>query len=70
MANMLLSGSQDNSIRLWDVEIGAEDAMLNGHAAEADALAFSADGTTLIRGSTDCTILLWDWKKIAQTKNR
>ena len=64
----LVSGSKDNSIRLWDVETGTEFAVLSGHVGEVNALAFSADGLTLISGSIDGTILLWDWEKIAQRK--
>lgn len=66
----LVSGSKDNSIRLWDVETGVESAVLNGHVGDVNALAFSTDGLTLISGSTDGTILLWDCKKIAQQINK
>ena len=66
----LVSGSRDNTIRLWDVETGTQLAVLSGHVGEVNALAFSADGLTLISGSIDGTILLWDWEQIAQQKNR
>ena len=66
----LVSGSRDNSIRLWDVETGTEFDVLSGHVGEVNTLAFSADGTTLISGSIDDTILLWDWQKVVQPTNR
>ena len=40
----LVSGSMDNSIRLWDVETGVEQAILSGHVADVNALAFATDG--------------------------
>ena len=64
----LVSGSRDNSIRLWDVETGNAFAILSGHVGEVNALAFSADGTTLISGSIDGTILLWDSEKIIESQ--
>ena len=66
----LVSGSRDNSIRLWDVQTHTAFAILNGHVGEVDDLAFSADGLTLISGSIDGTILLWDWEQVAQQTNR
>lgn len=66
----LVSGSRDNSIRLWDAQTGTAFAILSGHVGEVDDLAFSADGLTLISGSIDGTILLWDWEQIAQQTNR
>ena len=66
----LVSGSRDNSIRLWDTEIGMEHVVLSGHVGEVNALTFSADGKTLISGSIDGTILLWDWQKIVRPTDR
>ena len=65
-----VSGSRDNSIRLWDVETGTKFAVLSGHLGEVNVLAFSADGRTLISGSIDGTVLLWDWEMISQPTNR
>jgi WD40 repeat protein len=66
----LVSGSRDNSIRLWDVKTGIEFAILSAHVGEVNALAFSADGTTLTSGSIDGTILLWDWERIIERKDK
>jgi len=53
----LASGSNDGTIRLWDVARGAEAARLEGHAGPVRALCMLADGR-LASGSGDGTIRL------------
>jgi len=57
---MLASGSDDNTIKLWDVATGQELRTLTGHARQVSSVAFSSDGRTLASGSADKTIKLWD----------
>jgi WD40 repeat protein len=56
----LASGSDDKTIKLWDVATGQERATLTGHEREVRSVAFSPDGETLASGSYDGTIRLWD----------
>ena len=56
----LASGSQDNTIKLWDVETGSVLRTLSGHVRFVWSVAFSPDGRTLASGSDDKTIKLWD----------
>ena len=56
----IASGSQDNTIRLWDVASGKEFRRLEGHTAPVISIAFSSDGRRLASGSADKTIRLWD----------
>ena len=56
----LASGSGDNTIKLWDVPTGKEQATLKGHTGWVTSVAFSPDGKTLASGSWDKTIKLWD----------
>ncbi|MBI3248818.1 MAG: WD40 repeat domain-containing protein [Deltaproteobacteria bacterium] len=56
----LASGSDDHSIRLWDVARGQPRAVLQGHIGRVMSVAFSPDGTTLASGSDDHSIRLWD----------
>jgi len=56
----LASGSDDHTVRLWDVAAGRERAVLTGHTHPIQAVAFSPDGTTLASGSADHTVRLWD----------
>ena len=56
----LASGSNDKTIRMWDVLTGQYIATLSGHADWISAVSFSPDGTTLASGSNDKTIRMWD----------
>ena len=56
----LASGSEDATIKLWDVASGKELRTLAGHSGCVDSVAFSPDGKTLASGSDDSTIKLWD----------
>ena len=55
-----LAGSEDHTVRLWDVDTGEHLKTLVGHRAYLISLAFSQDGTTLASGSEDDDIRLWD----------
>ena len=52
-------------IQLWDVKTGTDLGTLTGHTESIETLAFSHDGKMLTSGSSDGTVLLWDWDKIS-----
>ena len=56
----LASGSDDNTIKLWNLETGKEIRTLKGHDSRVSSVSFSADGKTLASGSEDKTIKLWN----------
>ena len=43
---------------------------LQGHTSWIRNLEFSVDGSTLISGSSDGTVLLWNWEEIIHLENR
>jgi WD40 repeat protein len=59
-SRLLASGSDDYTVRLWDVETGAVLRTLEGHTNWVRAVAWSPDGTILASGSGDCTVRLWE----------
>ena len=54
----LASGSDDNTVKLWDARTGQGLATLKGHGDIVSSVAFSPDGKTLASGSLDKTIKL------------
>jgi predicted NACHT family NTPase len=55
----LASCSQDQTVRLWQVDSGAYQE-LRGHTGEVFAAAFHPDGTRLATAGRDQAIWLWD----------
>lgn len=56
----LASGSQEGTVKLWDVATRRALATLKGGAGNVASIAFAPDGKVLAVGSTDGTIKLWD----------
>lgn len=62
------SGSDDQSIKLWDVVTGTEMKTLRGHEDSVNSVAFSPNGTHLASASEDFTIRIWDVATGAELK--
>lgn len=58
--NILISGSGDWTIKIWDLTTNQVIKTLRGHQGSVRALAVSADGHTLVSGSSDGTVKVWD----------
>lgn len=66
--NLLASAGSGNVIHLWNVATRQERCRLVGHTGSITTLAFHRDGTTLISGSYDTTVRLWDVKSADREK--
>ena len=54
-----ISGSDDSTLKVWDIEIGKELRTLRGHTSWVTAVALTSDGKA-ISGSWDKTLKVWD----------
>jgi WD40 repeat protein len=57
---LLVSGSNDKTLKLWDIQTGIIAKTLCGHTHWVLSISISADCTTIASGSHDKTIRLWD----------
>jgi len=58
--SLLASGSDDHTIKLWDVDSERELLTLTGHSQTVTALAFFHEGDRLASVSLDGKVILWD----------
>ena len=64
-----LSGSRDKTVKLWDIQSGAEIRTFKGHSDHVSSVAFSPDGRyALSAGSDDKSVKLWDIQSGAEIR--
>lgn len=63
----VLSGSGDNTIRVWDLNSGAMFAILAGHEAPVPAVAITPDQQRIVSASFDQTVRVWDLSRATAT---
>ncbi len=61
--NAIVSGSADNTIKIWDAKNHNLIVTLKGHKSYVLSVAYSPDGKMIVSGSFDKTIKIWDAKK-------
>ena len=58
--NVLITGSYDTTVKVWDINSGEELRTLTGHTSGIRCLQF--DDQKLMTGSLDSTLRLWNWR--------
>ena len=56
----IVSGSDDDSVLVWDASTGLLLKELKGHTDWVNSVAFSSDGTRIVSGSVDRSVRVWD----------
>ncbi len=56
----VVSGSEDNTLRVWDLASGETVRTLSGHTDAVMAVAVTPDGRQAVSGSGDKTLRVWD----------
>ena len=56
----VISGGNDGTVRLWDLQSGKERGVLKGHAASVTAVGVRPDGLQAFSESEDNTLKRWD----------
>jgi len=55
----IVSCSEDQTIKIWNLETGELEKTLIGHTGAVRAIAISSDGQNIVSGSHDKTVRLW-----------
>ena len=56
----IVSGSDDGTVAVWDLQTGARLHELTGHHGGVSSVALSGDGRHIVSGSDDGTVAVWD----------
>ena len=60
--DLIVSGSVDDSVQVWDAKTGEQLRELQGHTSSVTSVAFSPDGNQIVSGSRDQSVRVWDAK--------
>ena len=58
----IVSGSGDDTLKLWDATTGDEILTLTGHTGGVSSVAFSSDAKWIVSGDFDGALKVWDAK--------
>jgi WD40 repeat protein len=58
----LASGSNDQTVRIWNVSTGAQQCIVQGHKEEVLSVNFSPAGHYLASASEDAMVRIWNYR--------
>ncbi len=58
--DIIISASDDNTLKVWDAHTGEERLTLRGHTGEVHGCAISPSGDFIVSASADNTLKVWD----------
>jgi WD40 repeat protein len=58
--NLIISGSEDHDVRLWNSKTGEDVALLRAHTSWVRSAAFSFDEHWIVSGDDNGIVILWD----------
>ncbi len=67
---ILASGSDDRTIKLWNLPTGQLLQTLKQHSGNVNSVSFTPDGNILISGSGDRTIKVWRLQRKSQLADK
>ena len=56
----VVSGSEANSVRIWNVTTGKIERFLGGHLSWVTSVVFYPGGASVVSGSWDNTVRIWN----------
>jgi len=59
-AKWMASGSDDNTIKIWELDTGKRQTTLEGHPTGVLSVAITPDGSRVLSGSFDKSVRVWD----------
>lgn len=60
---VIVSSSEDNTLRIWDPESGQVERIMKGHTDSVNHFDFHPDGSQLASCSSDLSIKIWDFEQ-------
>ena len=56
----MVSGSDDKTVRVWNLLEKRQEAVLEGHTSEVSSVAITSDNRFVVSGSSDKTVRVWN----------